>query len=513
MTVRLSAPAVKNWPLWLGLSLVLVSLLTIFAVFASSIDSSGRTAVPLMLAGVLLVVAAGLLGWLAAQAMRMYGRVRRHAELEAERASALEVAVQERTTDLLETNARLEREIIEHGEAEAKLRQAQKMEAIGQLTGGIAHDFNNMLTVVVGGIELARRKIDEPRDLARHLDRAMEGAERAVALTRRLLSFARAEPANARAVSLNELADGLSDLLERTLGEHIAIRLDLAETLWPVRIDRGQMENAILNLAVNARDAMPDGGTLVLRTANLPGDPDRVELCVADTGAGMSEEVRERALEPFFTTKAAGRGTGLGLSQIFGLVHAAEGELAIDSAPGDGTAIRLTLPAARDAEPSASRTAGRLEGPVSAPDCCTILVVEDDARVRRATVSALEELGHRTLACSDGGAALALLRGGTEVDLVVSDVVMPGLSGPKLAEALDRQGVDIPVLFVTGYAATDAGESLGRHDMLRKPFTLTQLAKAVSTALRPSISAPHPPESATAAATARPAAAGGAATA
>ena len=506
MTARQPTLSEKRWPLWLGMALVLVSTFTIAAVLTLSINSSALTRA-------LLVVAAGLLGWLTAQAMRLYGRARRHSELEAERANALERAVQERTTDLLEANARLEREIVEHGEAEAKLRQAQKMEAIGQLTGGIAHDFNNMLTVVVGGIELARRKIDDPRDLARHLDRAMEGAERAVALTRRLLSFARAEPANARAVSLNELASGLSDLLERTLGEHIGIALDLTEALWPVRIDRGQMENAILNLAVNARDAMTDGGMLTLRTANRAGEPDRVELSVTDTGAGMTEEVRERALEPFFTTKAAGRGTGLGLSQIFGLVRAADGELAIDSAPGQGTVVRLILPAVRDTAPFAKVMPGEIESAAPSPARSTILVVEDDTRVRRATVSALEELGHRTLACSDGGVALALLRGGTEVDLVVSDVVMPGLSGPKLAEALDRQGVDVPVLFVTGYAATDAGESLGRHDMLRKPFTLAQLSKAVSAALDQRISAPHPPGSATAAATARLAAASGAATA
>lgn len=444
-------------------------------------------ALPVAAAGLLLVLAAGLLGYLAAQALRLYGRERRRTEEEERRADVLEAAVQERTGDLLEANANLEREIEERSTAEAQLRQAQKMEAIGQLTGGIAHDFNNMLAVVVGGIELARRKMGEPDQVARHLDRAMEGSERAVALTRRLLSFARSEPANARPLSLSDLVAGLSDMLERTLDERIAVDLRLAEDLPPVCVDRHQMENAILNLVVNARDAMPGGGRLTVATRNLPGEPGWVELSVSDTGEGMDEATRDRALEPFFTTKRAGQGTGLGLSQIFGLVRAADGHMELDSAPGEGTTVRIRLPALADAIPAADRPAPAHSSPAvpkpSLSDRHRILVVEDDARVRRATVSALEEIGHKVLACSDGAAALALVRGGTAVDLIVSDVVMPGLSGPDLATELERCGRAVPILFVTGYAATQAGDRLSRHVVLRKPFTISQLAGAVASTM------------------------------
>lgn len=430
------------------------------------------------LTGLLLVLGAALLGAVASRALTQQRRARRRAEEESDRAVALESAVGARTVELVEANAQLEREMTERGAAEAKLRQGQKMEAIGQLTGGIAHDFNNMLAVVVGGIELARRRAGEPAQVARHLDRAMEGCERAVALIRRLLSFARAEPANATPLSLNATIEGIADMLERTLGERIMIDLALADALPPVVIDRSQLENAILNLAVNARDAMPDGGTLTLTTARIESE---VELAVTDTGAGMDDAVRERALEPFFTTKMAGQGTGLGLSQIFGMVTAADGQMTIDSGVGEGTTIRIRLPAtlAEDEETAAGSRTTEVPGPATPR---TILVVEDDSRVRRATVSALEELGHRALACSDGSAALALVRGGAGVDLVVSDVVMPGLSGPDLARALERGGMSRPILFVTGYAATEHADVLARYELLRKPFTLPQLAAALGRA-------------------------------
>ncbi len=442
---------------------------------------SARFVRAVTLAGATLVLAAALLGAVAAHALSQQTRARRRSEQDAERAEALEAAVQARTADLLEANAHLEREMAERSAAEAQLRQGQKMEAIGQLTGGIAHDFNNMLAVVVGGIELARRRIDQPREVARHLDRAMEGSDRAVALTRRLLSFSRAEPANAEALSLNTLVTGLADLLERSLGERIAVALDLVDGLWPVRVDRNQMENAILNLAVNARDAMSPGGTLRIATANRAGGVPRVELSVTDTGAGMDEQTRDRAMEPFFTTKAAGHGTGLGLSQVFGLVRAAGGEMWIDSAVGHGTTVRLALPAV-DAEPKRAEPIAPTASS-AVHDRRTVLVVEDDSRVRRATVSALEELGHRTLACSDGAAALALLRGGTQVDLLVSDVVMPGLSGPALAAELEAGGRDVPILFVTGYAAAEGADRLTRHEVLRKPFTIVQLNDAIARTL------------------------------
>ncbi len=439
------------------------------------------------LAGTVLVLAAALLGATASRALTQQARARHRSQRDAERTEALEAAVRARTADLLQSNAHLEREMTERSAAEAQLRQGQKMEAIGQLTGGIAHDFNNMLAVVVGGIELARRKIDQPREVARHLDRAMEGSDRAVALTRRLLSFSRAEPVNAEALSLNTLVTGLADLLERSLGERIAVTLALGEDLWPVRVDRNQMENAILNLAVNARDAMPDGGALRIATANRDGAVARVALSVSDTGAGMDEQTRDRALEPFFTTKAVGHGTGLGLSQVFGLVRAASGEMWIDSTVGQGTTVWLSLPAIA-AEVAETPRATRDSSLPPSSERSTVLVVEDDARVRRATVSALEELGHRTLACSDGMAALALLRGGTAVDLLVSDVVMPGLSGPALAAELEASGRQVPILFVTGYAATDGADRLALHQVLRKPFTIAQLSAAVAATLSRGVS-------------------------
>ena len=439
-------------------------------------------ALPLVLAGVLLVVAAGLLGWLTAQAMRLYGRARRRSGMEERRANALEDAVRARTADLRDANASLEREIQERSVAEAQLRQAQKMEAIGQLTGGIAHDFNNMLAVIVGGIELAKRKAAQPDQSARHLDRAMEGADRAVALTRRLLSFARSEPANARPISLTDVVTGLSDMVERTLDERIRVTLTLDPALRATRIDRHQIENAILNLVVNARDAMPTGGELTITTKNRLGAVDRVELCVSDSGQGMDEATRERALEPFFTTKAAGHGTGLGLSQIFGLVNAAGGQMELDSTPGAGTCVRLLFPAVA-ADPAPVIDALEPARSENLVERRRVLVVEDDGRVRRATVSALEEIGHRVMACSDGSAALALVRGDTAVDLIVSDVVMPGLSGPELANALEECARPVPILFVTGYAATEAGDRLNQHRVLRKPFTIAQLSSAVSETL------------------------------
>ena len=463
---------------------------------------------PVAGAGLLLVLAASLLGFLAAQATRLYGRARRKAVVDAQRAAALEAAVSARTSELVEANAHLEREMAERSAAEAQLRQAHKMEAIGQLTGGIAHDFNNMLAVVVGGIELAKRRVDDTAQVARHLDRAMEGCERAVALTRRLLSFARAEPANAQLLSLNSIIEGLGDMLERTLGEPVTVRLDLADDLWPVLVDRSPLENAILNLAVNARDAMPKGGSLTIATRNDPVTT-CVELAVTDTGVGMDADVRDRALEPFFTTKPSGHGTGLGLSQIFGLVKASDGRMAIDSAPGEGTTIRISLPARPDAvvEDQSIGLKAAAHGPVPPR---SVLVVEDDVRVRRSTIGALEALGHRVRSCSDGASALALFRDGESVDLVVSDVVMPGLSGPDLARELERTDRVVPILFVTGYADTQQGGVLSRYELLRKPFTIDQLGRAVECALA-RVSARRPFGSATAAATARPAAAADAA--
>ncbi len=294
--------------------------------------------------GVIVGLFAIFMGYVAVQALRQNAAARREAETEAERAQLLEEAVRERTQELLEANQALKAEAIERQAAEAQLRQVQKMEAVGQLTGGIAHDFNNMLAVVVGGIDLARRRLNGPRrEVMTHLTNAMEGATRAAALTRRLLSFARSEPLMPERVDSAALVGGMSELLDRTLGERIKVETRLADDAWPVFVDPHQLENAVLNLAVNARDAMEGQGRLTIRTrnvrmeANEVGDiraGDYLELQVIDTGCGMTPEVRERAFEPFFTTKAVGKGTGLGLSQIFGFAHQSGGEVGIESAVG-----------------------------------------------------------------------------------------------------------------------------------------------------------------------------------
>jgi CheY-like chemotaxis protein len=367
------------------------------------------------------------------------------------------------------------------------------MEAVGQLTGGIAHDFNNMLAVVVGGIDLARRRLGEPkREVMQHLNNAMDGATRAAALTRRLLSFARAEPLLPERVSPTDLVRGLTDLLDRTLGERITVRVE-TNSEWPIFVDPHQLENALLNLAVNGRDAMEGEGVITIATSdltlaegevgNLPAG-DYVRIAVADTGMGMTEEVRLRAFEPFFTTKEVGKGTGLGLSQIFGFARQSGGEVAIDSAVGVGTTVSLFLPRtmvqAAEVRMHPAMNQGSSE-PIAASGA-RILLVEDDPRVRSATVEALQDLDYQPLACANAEEALAAFERQT-FDLVISDVIMPGMTGPELIRNLKRRFPELGVLFVTGYVGEGEGEDLVGHEMLRKPFTVGALQDAVAAAL------------------------------
>jgi signal transduction histidine kinase/CheY-like chemotaxis protein len=392
----------------------------------------------------------------------------------------------DRTTELeLETRRRRE--------SEATLVQALKMEAVGQLTGGIAHDFNNMLAVVVGGIDLALRRLNGPRrEVMMHLNNAMEGATRAAALTRRLLSFARSEPLLPERVDSTELISGMSDLLDRTLGERIRVEVDLDRDAWPIYVDPHQLENAIVNLAVNARDAMQGEGLMRISTenvrlaANEVGDVragDYVRISVTDTGCGMTREVLERAFEPFFTTKPVGKGTGLGLSQIFGFAHQSGGEVGIDSQVGRGTTVSIYLPRTEKAaevrvHPAVQRS--EAEAHVSG---ARILLVEDDPRVRTATVGALEDLDYEPVACGSGAEAIELFRA-HEFDLVVSDVIMPEMTGPELIRHLKATADhDFAVLFVTGYVGEGESEDLRGHELLRKPFTVGALASAVAAAL------------------------------
>ncbi len=435
--------------------------------------------------GVLIVLGAVLLGWMAIEAQGERAVADADAEAERERAAELQRAVAEAT-------AQLRAEEQERIAAEEQLRQAHKMEAVGQLTGGIAHDFNNMLAVVLGGLELAKRQMhmDGP-DAHKHIENAMEGAHRAAALTRRLLAFSRSEPLLPEAVEPDALIEGMRELLDRTLGDAIAVETRPGGRDWRTWVDRHQLENALLNLAVNARDAMDGRGTLTIwsgaRTLadNEIGESaagDYVTIAVADTGSGMTSDVVTRVFEPFFTTKPVGQGTGLGLSQIFGFARQSGGEIGIDTAPGQGTTVTLYLPrhlgdaAERAAEPEAA----------AEPEpsrALTVLVVEDDPRVLAATIGALEEMGHRATGCADPLEAAQAIQGLGALDAIVSDVLMPGQTGPEMIAALGEAIAGVAVLFVTGFAGeVDAAIFRGRP-VLRKPFTMAALARALDEAV------------------------------
>ncbi|WP_336965739.1 ATP-binding protein [Sphingobium aquiterrae] len=451
------------------------------------------------LVGLALLVSALFAAWVAITAMADRRRARTLAEAEAARADDLEDAVARRTSELSTANARLKEEATERAAAEESLRQMQKMEAVGQLTGGIAHDFNNMLAVVVGGLELAKRKIhQEPQLAERHLDNAMEGANRASTLTRRLLAFARAEPILPSALDADALVTGMTDLIDRTIGDQIKVALDLQAKGWAIFADRHQLENALLNLAVNARDAMDGRGTLTIATRQVTlaagevgecSAGDHVRLTVEDTGCGMTPEVLERVFEPFFTTKPVGKGTGLGLSQIFGFVRQCNGEIRMESTPEKGTRVHLYLPrrvvVGTLDNAAQSRRAARDD--IALPPT-RILIVEDDPRVLTQTIAAIEELGHLPVACDHPAKAAAMLKRHRDVGLIISDVMMPDMTGPEMIRQLGSAHGAIPVLFVTGYTGDSSDSSLFEgHIVLRKPYTLGALAAAISQA----ISAPH----------------------
>ncbi len=446
--------------------------------------------------GLLIGVGAVLLGLIAYRAITERLAARHEADTEANRAMRLEHAVQERTRELREANDRLRAEAAERAAAEAQLRQIQKMEAVGQLTGGIAHDFNNMLAVIVGGIDLARLKLkNAEREVQVHLENALEGATRAAALTRRLLAFSRSDPLVPEAIGPAALVTGMLDLVDRTIGERITVETRFPDQIWQVWADSNQLENAILNLCVNARDAMDGQGHLTIGIDNvslgageigqLPAG-DFVRIKVTDSGGGISPEIIDRVFEPFFTTKPVGKGTGLGLSQIFGFARQSGGDVTIESTPDVGTTVSVYLPrSTRTAQAGQEPLRGPAQAPdIHAPAGTVILVVEDDLRVSRATVAALQELGHKPIACASGAEALAILDQNPEVKLVVTDVMMPEMTGPELIRIVSKRYPHIAVLFVTGFVG-EAGEAeeLTGYDILRKPFTVSALATAVSTAL------------------------------
>jgi len=378
--------------------------------------------------------------------------------------------------------------------AETQLRQAQKMEAVGQLTGGIAHDFNNMLTGIIGGLAMLRRRIAQGRtaDLDRYIDAAATSAERAATLTHRLLAFSRQQPLDPAAVDVNTLVHSMADMLRHTLGERVTLEVSIDEGLWRARTDANQVESAILNLAINARDAMPDGGRLTVQTSNAvidsgyaalnegvtPGD--YVLLAVSDTGVGMPADVMAKAFDPFFTTKPIGQGTGLGLSMIYGFVQQTGGHVKIDSQPGQGATIRLYLPRDLSEAESARPKADKAE--LARGGGQTVLVVEDDPSVRMLVVELLGELGYAAIEAPDGATALPVLASDAPISLMVTDVGLPGLNGRQLAEIAREHRSALPVLFLTGYAAGAAvrSEFLGDGmDIAYKPFALETLAAAI----------------------------------
>ena len=378
--------------------------------------------------------------------------------------------------------------------AESQVRQLHKMEAIGQLTGGIAHDFNNMLAIVIASLDLARRQLRTYPDKAlARIDNALDGANRAATLTARLLAFSRQQALAPVALDPNRLIAAMSELLRRILGEHVQIETILGGGLWRVHADTAQLENTVINLCVNARDAMADGGRLTIETANahldesyarLNGDvtPGQyVMIAITDTGAGMSPETVQRAFEPFFTTKAVGKGTGLGLSQAFGFMKQSGGHVKIYSEPGSGTSVKLYIPRWVGPDETATVAIAQVPRPVATLNE-VVLVVEDDPDVQRISVDALRYLGYAVLHASSAEEALKVMAMNPRIDLLFTDIVMPGVTGRVLAEQATLQRPDLKVLYTTGYARSavvhsgvlDAGVA-----MLPKPFTVDQLASKV----------------------------------
>lgn len=425
----------------------------------------------------------------------MHAAFRDFAESENERArlnEELESRVRERTVALEEANQRLRDEAASLAAAEARIRQMQKMEAVGQLTGGIAHDFNNMLAVIVGSLDIAKRQL--PVDLTkseRFIANALEGAQRAAQLTARLLAFSRQQPLDPRPLDANKLVCETSELLRRSLGENILLQTDLVDGPWRIFADASQLESALVNLCVNSRDSMPDGGSLTLRTRNVdlgaadtaagidvrPGE--YVALAVCDTGVGMSPDVLARAFDPFYTTKAPGQGTGLGLSQVYGFVKQSGGHIGIDSKPGTGTTVTIYLP--RHAGSDEVEAAASDSTPPAPGNREVILVVEDEDRVRTMTVEALRGLGYEVIAVSDPRAALDELRLIPHLHLVLTDVVMPGMNGPALADRIKALRPSVKVLYTTGYSRNAVlSPALDREvGLLPKPFTIDQLMSKV----------------------------------
>ncbi len=401
-------------------------------------------------------------------------------------------------SQLRATELALAQEGLQRREAEDMLRHSQKMDAIGQLTGGVAHDFNNLLTIISGNLEIADRSLrargESSRErLTRAIANAASGAQRAAMLTQRLLAFARRQPLDPRLTNVNQLIGGMADFFKRSLGENIELEIAGGAALWQVEVDPSQMEAAILNLVVNAKDAMAGKGKLTIETHNTYLDEsysqqnasvpvgEYVQISVSDTGHGMSRETQERAFDPFFTTKQPGQGTGLGLSQVYGFVKQSGGHVKIHSEVGEGTIVNVYLPRAHAAVAAAEEVDGAQV--VGANGSESILVVEDEADVRSYLVETLRDLNYRVQEAPDGAAALALYDSDPfRVDLLLTDIVMPGMNGRQLAREMQNRLSKLKVLFITGYSG-NAIVHQGRLDpgvsMLQKPLTQVMLASKI----------------------------------
>ena len=400
--------------------------------------------------------------------------------------------------------AKITRDLTDRREAELELErsrnalaQAQKMEAVGQLTGGLAHDFNNMLAGIAGSLELMRTRIAQGRlnDVERYINAASGAASRAASLTQRLLAFSRQQPLEPVATDANKLIAGMEELLRRTIGPAVQLETALSAGLWPCFCDTSQLENAILNLCINARDAMPDGGRLTIETVNTwvddaasrerdvpPGQ--YVAICVTDTGCGMPPEVVGRAFDPFFTTKPIGKGTGLGLSTIYGFARQSNGQVRIYSEVGEGTTVKIYLPRHHGKVAEASPLPERIEVP-RAEGGETVLVVDDEPTVRMLIADTLAELGYQAIEAGDGASGLRVLESDARIDLLITDIGLPGgMNGNQLAEKARAKRPKLKVLFITGYAENAAISNghlePGMH-MLSKPFAIEKLATRIKT--------------------------------
>jgi len=434
--------------------------------------------------------------------IRVIGEVR---DGETRLRSALEERVAERTRELVEANARLQTEAEERGRVEETLRQSLKMEAVGQLTGGLAHDFNNLLAGISGNLELMRIRTGQGRtaEIDRYIEVAMASVNRAAALTHRLLAFSRRQTLDPKPTDVNRLVGGMEELFSRTVGPGIEVETRTAGDLWPALCDPNQLENALLNLVINARDAMPDGGRLLIETANsvfpdwrggsnsvplgkVPAG-EYMGLFVTDTGMGMPPDVIARAFDPFFTTKPTGQGTGLGLSMIYGFVQQSDGHVLLSSEAGQGTMVSIYLPRHLGAADRV-KEAGATTMPPQAETGSVVLLVEDELAVRMVVIEVLSELGYTVLQASNGQSALAVVNSGVRIDLLLTDIGLPGgMNGRQLADAARERSPGLKVLFVTGYAesaAVGSGQMEQGMEVMTKPFTLEMLAAKVQGMVR-----------------------------